>query len=510
VFSENEAIAYLAERTGRNDPEGARSLAVELGGLPLALAQAAAVIAAQHLTYPAYLERLRAHHAQDYLPPTRGDPYPRGVAEAILLSVDAMMASDPSKLGRDLLDVISLLSPEGVTRSILYLGASVGVWPGGEEAVDEALARLADVSLLTFSGDDTVLAHRMVTRVIRDRAAYDETLPALGAKTAELLDARTKSFGESEDRWQHRTAALECLRQITALAEHLATWRAADSEELLALRLWVQETAATFGDSPARAIELGSQLVLDCERVLGRSHKDTLASRHHLAVAYIYAGRFDEAVSLLEDVLRDGEPALGASHPDILSARGNLALAYRAAGRPGEALPLFQSVLTEREREQGLSHPDLLPARNNLAGTYRDLGQLDEAAQLFEAVLADCEHQLGLSHPWTLTARHNLARVYRDAGRLDEAVPLFEAALAGSEQVMGMSHPYTLRSRSHLARAYQEAGRLAEALPLFEQALAGMVAELGAEHPDTIEASRGLEKARELAEQDGDLPPKQA
>ena len=39
---------------------GARQLAEELGFLPLALAQAAAVIAAQHLDYPAYLARLRA------------------------------------------------------------------------------------------------------------------------------------------------------------------------------------------------------------------------------------------------------------------------------------------------------------------------------------------------------------------------------------------------------------------------------------------------------------------
>jgi hypothetical protein len=56
VFTEAEALAFLAERTGRTDQAGA----AELGFLPLALAQAAAVIAAQHLDYPAYLARLRA------------------------------------------------------------------------------------------------------------------------------------------------------------------------------------------------------------------------------------------------------------------------------------------------------------------------------------------------------------------------------------------------------------------------------------------------------------------
>ena len=65
VFTEQEALAFLAQRTGRPMTAGARELAGELGCLPLALAQAAAVIAAQHLDYPAYLARLRAVPVQD-------------------------------------------------------------------------------------------------------------------------------------------------------------------------------------------------------------------------------------------------------------------------------------------------------------------------------------------------------------------------------------------------------------------------------------------------------------
>jgi hypothetical protein len=55
VFAEREALAFLAERTGQPDDAGARELTGELGFLPLALAQAAAVIDAQHLDYTVYL-----------------------------------------------------------------------------------------------------------------------------------------------------------------------------------------------------------------------------------------------------------------------------------------------------------------------------------------------------------------------------------------------------------------------------------------------------------------------
>src|SRR6185312_8468383 len=51
VFTWEEAVSFLAGRTGSADAAGARLLAGELGRLPLALAQAAAVIAAQHLDY---------------------------------------------------------------------------------------------------------------------------------------------------------------------------------------------------------------------------------------------------------------------------------------------------------------------------------------------------------------------------------------------------------------------------------------------------------------------------
>ena len=67
VFTWEEALAFLAGRTGSADAEGARLLAGELGRLPLALAQAAAVIAAQHLDYPAYLARLRAKPVEELL-----------------------------------------------------------------------------------------------------------------------------------------------------------------------------------------------------------------------------------------------------------------------------------------------------------------------------------------------------------------------------------------------------------------------------------------------------------
>ena len=89
VFTPGEA-AGVPGRTGPGWPirPGPGRLAAELGYLPLALAQAAAVIRGQHLAYGTYLERLRALPVGEYLTRDAGQPYPHGVAEAVLLSLD--------------------------------------------------------------------------------------------------------------------------------------------------------------------------------------------------------------------------------------------------------------------------------------------------------------------------------------------------------------------------------------------------------------------------------------
>lgn len=209
VFSQEEALSFLGQRTGRADADGARELARKLGYLPLALAQAAAVIAAQRLDYRMYLDRLRSVPVREYLIPAEGEPYPHGVAEAVLLSLDSAAAGDRTGLGGVLIDVVSLLSTAGVPRELLYAAGPAGVFTdlGGEESaaapqkIDEALGQLAGASLLTFSVDgSTVSAHRLIMRVARERRAHDGGLAAVGSRICTLLSAVTRSLNQP---WQN-------------------------------------------------------------------------------------------------------------------------------------------------------------------------------------------------------------------------------------------------------------------------------------------------------------------
>lgn len=116
VFSEEEALAFLDGRTGQGG-KGAAPLAAELGFLPLALAQAVAVITGPRMGYRGYLKRLTAMSLEEYLSPEPGPPYPRRVAESVLLSLDAIQVSDQTGVSSRVLAIMAVLSARGPSRS---------------------------------------------------------------------------------------------------------------------------------------------------------------------------------------------------------------------------------------------------------------------------------------------------------------------------------------------------------------------------------------------------------
>jgi len=463
VFTGDEALAFLAERTGLDDAAGAREVSGELGFLPLGLAQAAALIAREHLSYDTYLGRLRALPLAEYLGRVEGDAYPYKTAEAIVLSLLSVGDADPSGRAGAVMGLVSVLAETGISRRLLHLAATSDDSAADQAAeIDAAAGVLADASLVGFSRDDALVAHRLVMRAVREQLTAEGRLPAVMAAAVQVLKRLADEIGEA---WRDPPGVREVAGQVSALTSHVGNHLNApteDSTALLGLRLRAVYLLNTLGDSTGLAIAAAEPLAQDCEQLLGADHPDTLTACTNLAYAYRAAGRLAEALSLYERTLADREQVLGDTHPSTLTSRNNLADAYQAAGRQAEAIPLYERTLADREQLLGDTHPSTLASRNNLAYAYRAAGRQAEAIPLYERTLADSEQVLGDTHPHTLASRNNLASAYQ-AGRQAEAIPLLERTLADSEQVLGDTHPSTLTSRNNLASAYQDAGRLAEA-----------------------------------------------
>jgi RNA polymerase sigma factor (sigma-70 family) len=457
VFSADEALRFLAGRTGLDDEAGAAAVAGVLGHLPLALALAAPVIERQDHGYARYLNRLQTIPVEVFLTGDDGQSYPHGVARTVLLSLAVIRAADPTGVSTGVMEIMAVLSAAGVRRELLHAAGQAGALASGGRRVEAALVDrvlewLSDRSVLTFSLDgQTVIMPRQVAQVVRGRLARRQRLGAVCWAAASVLEAHAAAVASAQD----RLAVRGVQRHVRALLDNTPRLAGKADEELglilLGLRFIAFYHLIELGGSANWAIELGEPLTADLERRLGPDHPDTLNARNSLAAAYLAAGRTAEAITMFQRTLALRQGLLGPDDPDTLTSRNNLAAAYQDAGRAAEAIQLYEQTLAIRKRLLGADDPSTMNSRGNLAAAYRDAGRAAEAIPLFEQTLADRERVLGPDHPDTQLSRKNLAHAYRQVGRTAEAAPLFERVLADQRRVLRTDQPYVQASRRNLA-----------------------------------------------------------
>lgn len=501
LYTPAEARAYLAAVFAA-DPgrlAGSAEMADDLGYLPLALAQAAAYIADERITCAEYRRRFADTQvmlnqlAPGYLP----DDYTRSVAVSLALSIEAANQTEPRGLAGPMLNLLSMLDPDGVPIEFLAANAT---WSYLERfgsgrvfgaQADGALQALVRFSLVTgtIGTEDNMLArvHALVQRSARDRIPSDRLDDTVRAAADALLAIWPRVDAKVGPVLRANTDALWSNAGVRLFHPH-----AHDVLHRAGLSLERNGLASA-------AIEHFTQVLDQTSAVLGPEHPDTAIARNNLAMSYESAGHVEQSVSLYEAVLADQERLLGPDHPTTLTTRNNLASAYGTAGRMDRAIALHEAVLADVLRVLGPDNRDTITARNNLADDYRQTRQLDKAIGLLETNLAAAERVLGPDDEMTLAARNNLAGAYEDASKPDLALPLFEAVLAGRRQLLGPDHPDTLAVRSNVASALMRLGEVVRAVAEFEATVADVQRVLGPDHRLTLTLRNNLAGAYEAA-----------
>lgn len=509
VFTASEAVAFLERRTGQSDDAGALEVAEALGRLPLGLAQAAAVIAADG-DYKTYVNRLRVFPVRDYLGPIEGDRYPRGLAEAILLSLTRIEARDGGGLCAAVMNLLAVLSETGVPQSIIHAAAGQNALSAAAlrqtetgdlslVSLDKATMRLADASLVAFSLDTApsarrISAHRLVTRVVRERLIAEGRLVDVGAVAARLLTGLADAVVQVGDDYP---GAQELLRQAAALEEHIAPHLVPGSEaelteQMLRLRMARVRLLTDLGQNPDEAVRLAELLASECEQAFGTDNPLTLTCRARLAAAYDSKGRAADAIRVAVETLADRERVLGSDHPDTLASRHTLAHAHANARHLTKAVRLWEQTLADQERVLGADHRDTMTSQSSLAQAYTWLGRPADALPLLEQGLATRERMLGATHPNTLNARNVLAVAYLTGGQQARGLTLLHRTAADEERLLGSDHPLTLVARDNIAEIYANSFRKRKAIRLRRQIVADYIRVLGPCHPDTLLARINL------------------
>ena len=210
VLDPDEAAALLVHRTSDPDRQAALDLAGELGGLPLALEQAAAYILATAGSLAGYLALFRQ---RDGLL-DRGEPagYSKTVATTWTLAFERLQKAEPRAVALlrlvagcapDAIPVRLLLQPRrpGLAKSLPRRVARVmAALLDDPLASGDAIAALRRYSLISPRVDGSVSVHRLVQAVTRDQMPADLAEKWRQA-TAAVIDAALPGDPNLPENW---------------------------------------------------------------------------------------------------------------------------------------------------------------------------------------------------------------------------------------------------------------------------------------------------------------------
>ena len=485
VLDAEVAAGFLVNRTGDADQAVARELAEALGGLPLALEQAAAYMQASGTSLGWYLPMFRARQA-DLLARGEVAGHPLDVAATLGLGLSRLAAEAPDAVA--VLRLLAFLAPEPVPLTVLLddgpatdpsVAGTVGPLFGDLVAVGDAVAALRRYSLITLAGDGLVLVHRLVAALTRDQLPADQArqwqqaaaslveaavpadpqLPAAWPVCAVLLPhARAVLDLTSGGLWKiaqalgdsgSYSAARDLFQQITTAHEEDGSY-GPEHRDTLAARTSFARWTGEAGDATGARDQVAALLPI-IERVVGPEHRDTLATLANLAFWTGEAGDAAGARDQYAALLPIHERVLGPEHPETLGIRQNVASWTGRVGDAAGARDQYAALLPIHERVLGPEHPDTLTTRNNLASWTGRVGDAAGARDQYAALLPIRERVLGPEHPNTLTTRGNLASWTGGAGDAAGARDQLAELLPIQERVVGPEHPNTLATRDNLA-----------------------------------------------------------
>ena len=511
VLSREDAVRYLLDRVARSrhnagGETAARSLAQELGDLPLALEQAAAFIIEVRWTFDKYREQLGKARPEllGYVA-VGGTRYPASVAKTWSNTLDQL-----SPLARSLLRIAAWFAPDAIPRSVFSAERNILAEALDEEvtvsdlAIEKALSELDRFSLVRLTSE-TVSIHRLLQAVEQD-VLGDEGRKRWLLYAVRLFNAFAPEQPDDVRTWgvwmalaSHAETLLEHAERqgIDALPIALAA-------NQLGLFLYARAAYAQGEPLLERALAIR-------EKALGPEHPAVATSLNNLALLYASQGQYAKAEPLCQRALAIDEKSYGPDHPNVAIRLNNLAQLLQATNRLQEAEPLMRRALGIDEKSYGPDHPRVATDLNNLAQLLQATNRLQEAEPLMRRALGMDEKSYGPDHPRVATDLNNLAQLLQATNRLQEAEPLMRRALGIDEKSYGPDHPDVARDLNNLALLLKATNRLQEAEPLMRRALGMDEKSYGPDHPrvatdlnnlaQLLQATNRLQEAEPLMRQ---------
>ncbi|MEU7014035.1 alpha/beta fold hydrolase [Streptomyces sp. 2RAF24] len=529
-LDENDGASMLLERTGGlgGTNEDARRLSRQLGGLPLALRQAADVIKAVHESRIRLDSDIRDFESfrravepgvdtaagQDG--PQLGELLGREIVEKVCgIGLDLLTQHELPQ-APTLLKVFACLSTAPIPYRCLLSGPALAESPlfpgtGTAGSLSQALKGLEELGLVdAYEREDVadhdlaglLTLHPVVHGVLReDEEVRKRPADHYGLALRMLLAATHLRNPDHPANWPLWAAlsphALEVARTCL-LGDLKLNDRTVRTEALELARLTARYLIAAGLLGPAYTLVL--PLIERCASYgFHRDDREILGLRHEQGRIHLDREQLSQAEEVLALVVAARTAILGEDHADTLASRHKLARAINEqAGREGEAEVLLRSIVEAENQVRGPEHYDTLVVRHTLARTMLARGTHREAeAEAREILAVSRRNHWPPATPETLRVRETLTHALLAQARAEEAEEVIGGALGDASQAPDSNLVMRLRY-THVLVLLGMRGRTPEAVNTLRALVRDLDRAVTSDHPLSVQARALLDRLREM------------
>lgn len=402
------------------DQQQARAISQELGGLPLALEQAAAYIEETGCGLSSYRERFREQHAE--LLQRRSslsDPdYPWTVATTWTLSFARVQQTNPA--AAELLCFLAFLNPDGIPLSLVedaapYLPRHLRRTARNMVILDGAIGDLRRYSLVQRQEENKIpvigealTIHQLVQTVLKD------ALPE-----------------KMRRKWAERT--VKAVHQAFSVRAYIP--------QAQACSVLIEEYELSSKEAANLLYQAGYYAQL---RLLN----------------WIAGSLYLQALPIFERLYK-------LRRMPVVTCLTGIAEVYQARKKFEEAEFYYQRALTIREQLRGSAHPTVDECRAALAGLYAEQGNYELAEAIYRELVEQADPDIA--------DLEGAAVLYVEQERYSEAEALIQRELALLRSVLKPAEPEYLKVTAvltYLADIYCKQGKMTQAEALLQQELA--------------------------------------
>lgn len=512
-FTNDEAREFLRRRHGENGLEHADKINDLLGGLPLALEQACAYMAAHGTPIETYIKLFEEQKQELWKRQSPPKDYKSTIMTTWEMAFKQIQEIHP--IAKQLLNLFAFFGPDDIPISIIKaysdnLPEELKKAVHNPIELEEDLSAIYRYSLIGRNGD-FISFHRLVQDVIRTQLPKDKA--AKWVNTAvQIMNAAFPYDEYDMGTWATCSQLLPHALATANYAEKYSTGliEAAEIYQKAGEYLRGQAEYKRAGEIIERSINIRQE-------VFGALHEKLAISLNYLGEIKQEQANYTEALKLHNQAFQIFQALENLETQQGIRNLNDLGLLFHSRGEFEKAREYYEQALSFSRIAPTENHPNIAKSLCNLGDLFQAQGEFEKARKHQEEALAIRRAVLGENHPDTAISLNNLGSLLQEQGEFEKARKYLEEACSMVYAVLGENHPQAASSLSNLGGMFMEQGDFENARKYFEQSYTLFITVNGEYHPNTasvlnnigtllsrqskfVEARRYLEQAISITE----------